>query len=132
MPFRQFNQSELTAALGPRAQGGVCKVLVMEWLAAGGDLDRAIRNLRMVSRRRGNETIQSVSAAVGKRIEDAQANTMPWDLVREYGLVRVGGNDSAAARFSSSSPTSRDTRATTTSRSTRRTASRAPATPSAR
>ena len=93
MPFRQFNQSELTASLGPGAQGGVCKVLVMEWLAAGGDLDRAMRNLRMVSRRRGDDRVQSVSAAVGKRIEDAQANTMPWDLVREYGLVRAGGND---------------------------------------
>src|SRR5688572_21695921 len=93
MPFKPFNQSELTAGLGPRAQGGVCKVLVMEWLAAGGNLDRATRNLRMVARRRGDDAALNVSAAVGRRIEDAQANTMPLDLVRDYGLVRAGGDD---------------------------------------
>jgi hypothetical protein len=92
MPVKDFDQSELTKGLGPTAKGGVCMVLVIEWLAAGGDLDVMRRNLRMVSSGNTANPRQRVSKAVAKRIETLQSQGTPEERLREYGMRRADGD----------------------------------------
>lgn len=76
-----FDQSKLTKFLDKRHSDGVCAALVIEWLAAGGDLSR-----------------QRLTRGIGtkQRIEKTQDRTMNRGLFKafeEYGLVQAGGDD---------------------------------------